>query len=187
MTQPTSSPSETGRLVFFNGPPSSGKTSLVDELQHQLDEPWFHLSLDDFRSGIADQWWLADDGQLFERVLRGYLASLYAMVLAGLDVTAEAVITPGRRRLYETTFGETPITLIGVVCPLEVATEREGSRGDRQCGPIDLDADAYAAVHAGLLYDTEINTSKEEPSALARALALHFDRLQSSSFRSHLT
>lgn len=187
MTQPTSSPSKTGRLVLFNGPPSTGKTSLVDELQHQLNDPWFHLSLDDFRSGIAGQWWLADDGQLFDRVMTSYLGSLHAMVVAGLDVMAETVITPSRRRLYETTFGEIPITLIGVMCPLEVAIDREGARSDRHRGPIDLDADAYAAVHTGLSYDTQIDTAKEGPSELARALALHFDRLRSSSFRSHLT
>jgi chloramphenicol 3-O phosphotransferase len=187
MTQPTSSPSKTGRLVLFNGPPSSGKTSLVDELQRQLDGPWFHLSLDDFRSGIADQWWITDDGQLFDRVMTGYLGSLHAMVVAGLDVMAETVITPGRRGLYETTFGETPITLIGVMCPLAVATEREGARSDRQRGPIELDADAYAAVHAGLSYDMAIDTTKEGPIELARALALHFDGLRSSSLRSHQT
>jgi chloramphenicol 3-O phosphotransferase len=186
MTHRTSTPS-IGRLVLFNGPPSSGKTSLVDELRNQLSEPWFHLSLDDFRSGIDDRWWLQDDAELFDRVMTGYLASLHAMVAAGLDVMAETVITPGRRRLYETTFAETLMTLVGVMCPLDVATEREGARDDRQRGPIDLDADAYAAVHAGLSYDTEIDTTKEGPVELARAFALQVGEFRSSSFRSHLT
>lgn len=119
--------------------------------------------------------------------MTGYLGSLHAMAGAGPDILAETAITPGRRRLYETTFAETPITLIGVMCPREVAIEREGARTDRQRGPIQLDADAYAAVHDGLSYDTQIDTTKEGPHELARALALHFDGHRSSSIRSHLT
>src|SRR5664280_571179 len=126
-----------GRVVLFNGPPSSGKTNLVRSLIQSIGEPWFHLSLDGFRSGLADQWWVNDDGHLFHQVMVGYLASLREMALAGSDVLAEAVITPARRALYESTFGETPIVLIGVQCPLEVAMQRDSNRTDRLRGPID--------------------------------------------------
>lgn len=175
-----------GRIALFNGPPSSGKTSLVSSLRDVLAEPWFHLSLDDFRSGFSERWWTEDDGQLFERVMAGYLGSLVQIANAGIDVLAESVITPSRQRLYETTFGEIPIALIGVQCPLEVAMEREQARGDRRRGPIDLDADDYMAVHAGLSYDLEVSTTAVNPKDLAEAVAPQFDRLIPSPFGSHL-
>ena len=174
-----------GRLAFFNGPPSCGKTSLVDALQHQIAEPWFHLSLDDFRSGYTNRWWFESDDRRFELLLSGYLASLGEMVLAGNDVLAEAVITPGRRHLYDGTFGDLPMVLIGVTCPLEVAVLREATRTDRRGGPIDLPADYFAAVHNGLSYDLEVDTAKIGPTELAVELIPKFKRLVASSFENH--
>jgi chloramphenicol 3-O phosphotransferase len=151
-----------------------------------LATPWFHLSLDDFRSGFSSRWWIEDDGQLFERVMVGYLGSLVQIANAGSDVLAESVITPTRQPLYESIFGAIPIALIGVQCPLEVAIERERARGDRRRGPIDLDAEEYMAVHAGLSYDLEVSTAAASPTDLAVAVAPQFDRLIPSPLSSHL-
>jgi len=175
-----------GRVVLFNGPPSSGKTSLVNSLREEMAEPWFYLSLDDFRSGFSERWWFEDRGQLFERVMSGYLGSLLQMSKAGVDVLAESVITPARQHLYESTFGETPMLLIGVMCPLDVAIEREGARNDRLRGPIELDAQEYDAVHAGLSYDIEVSTTAGNPSELAVELAARIGLLVASPFSDHL-
>ena len=175
-----------GRVVLFNGPPSSGKTSLVEALQRQLAAPWFHLSLDDFRSGISPRWWLEDNGTLFERLMGGHLRSLREMGLSGIDVLAEAVITPARRREYQAIFIDLPIVLIGVTCPVEVAREREEGRIDRRRGPIALGAEEFAAVHAGLAYDYEVSTTTGDPAQLALELATKLDALNPSSFKRHL-
>jgi chloramphenicol 3-O phosphotransferase len=159
----------------------------VDALQAVLAAPWFHLSLDDFRSGFSERWWIDDDGQLFERVMAAYLGSLRQIARAGIDVLAESVITPARQRLYESTLGETPTVLVGVQCPIEVAIERERTRSDRPRGPVYLDADEYIAVHAGLSYDLEVVTTSDRPTDLAVALAAQFGHLKFSTFRSHLT
>ena len=175
-----------GRIALFNGPPSSGKTSLVTALQDITAEPWFHLSLDDFHSGIIDRWWLDDAGQLFVQLISGYLRSLHEMALAGINVMAEAVIIPERRSLYQDNFGDTPIVLIGVNCPLDVAMHREQSRSDRRIGPIDLPADYFKAVHTGLIYDFEVATDTGSPTELAANMLSDFNRLQPSRFESHL-
>jgi chloramphenicol 3-O phosphotransferase len=175
-----------GRLAFFNVPPSSGKTSLVESLQLTIAEPWFHLSLDDFRSGYSNRWWIESDDQRFELLLSGYLGSLREMALAGNDVVAEAVMTPERRPLYESTFGDLPILLIGVKCPLEVARRREAIRTDRRGGPIDLPSDYFLAVHEGLSYDLEVETSVKNPTELAAEVIPQFLRLVASNFHSHL-
>jgi chloramphenicol 3-O phosphotransferase len=176
----------TGRVVLFNGPPSSGKTSLVTSLQRLSAEPWFHLSLDDFHTGYVEQWWVKDEGVMFDRLVAGYLASLRELALAGNDVLAEAVITPGRRGLYETTFGATPVVLVAVRCPFELAVERELRRGDRRGGPIDLPDDYFAAVYGALTYDFEIDTSRGEPDELAAGMMATLSSLPSSPFASHV-
>jgi chloramphenicol 3-O phosphotransferase len=174
-----------GHIAFFNGPPSSGKTSLVNSLRESLADPWFHLSLDDFRAGYSEQTWANDHADLFDRVLAGYLASLREMALLGHDILAEAVITPSRQSLYESSLGEMPIVLVGVRCDWEVAVQRESDRTDRRHGPIDLPLEDYVAVHAGLIYDFEVDTSSESPEDLATKLVLLFGSLTSSSFASH--
>jgi chloramphenicol 3-O phosphotransferase len=151
-----------------------------------MAEPWFHLSLDDFRSGFSERWWLEDRGQLFDQVMSGYLGALLQMAKAGMDVLAESVIAPARRPLYESTFGETPMVLIGVMCPLDVAIERERVRSDRRRGPIELDANEYEAVHAGLSYDLEVSTAAGNPTDLAVGLAARIGLLSPSPFRSHV-
>jgi chloramphenicol 3-O phosphotransferase len=187
MTGAATSSTAPGRVVLFNGPPSSGKTSLVNALVDQRAEPCFHLSLDDFRMGIAERSWLDDDGTLFEGLITGYLGSLRAVALAGIDVMAEAVMVPARRSRYAEIFGELPVIVIGVRCPLDVATQRERDRTDRRGGPIDFPADYFGAVYSGLTYDYEIATDTGDPSGLAATVAANLDRLVATSFSSHLS
>jgi chloramphenicol 3-O phosphotransferase len=185
MGDATITSSTIGLVVLFNGPPSSGKTSLVGSLRQKLSEPWFHLSLDDFRSGYFEQWWDNDDGRLFNRVMEGYLASLREMAVTGNDVLAESVITPSRQEIYGSVFGDLPIVLIGVHCDREVAIHRERSRSDRRRGAIDLPLEEYEEVHTGLAYDFNVDTSNESAEDLATELAANFRSLPSSSFASH--
>ena len=174
-----------GRVVLFNGPPSSGKTSLVRSLQRELSEPWFHLSLDNFRSGYSEQWWDIDNGRLFHRVMNGYMASLRELAVTGNDVLAEAVITPSRQELYRLVFGDLPVVLIGVHCDRDVAIHRERIRTNRRRGAIDLPLLEYEDVHTGLVYDVNVDTSSESPEELAARMAVNFRSLPSSSFASH--
>lgn len=176
----------TGRVLLLNGPPSSGKTSLVNALQQEIAEPWFHLSLDDFRSGFSETWWTADDGRLFDQVMSGYVGSMREMALAGNDVLSEVVISPDRRHLYERSYGELAIVLIGVRCPIDVAVQREKLRSDRRRGPIDLNPHEYAAVHSGLRYDVEVSTTSRTPNELAVELVKQLEGITPSSFAGHV-
>jgi chloramphenicol 3-O phosphotransferase len=169
---PAGSPDRAGRVVLLNGPPSCGKTSLALSLVGLPDEePWFHRSLDDLRHGYADRFWIVDDGTLFGRTMRGYLALLRTMALGGGDIVAEAVITPDRTALYASSLRDVPVILVGVHCPLALAIERERARTDRLQGPLELPAEAVAAVHADMDYDLELDTSTEGPDVLAATLA----------------
>jgi len=170
------------RVVLLNGPPSCGKTTVARALQRTLAEPWFHRSLDDFRAGYLDEHWRSDDGTLFDRVVAGYLPSLRALALAGNSLIAEAVITPTRVGIYVETFRDLDVTLIGIRCPLEVAVERERARTDRLNGPIELPADAFAAVHAGMGYDLDIDTSTSTAEVIADAIVSYIHEATPTAF-----
>ena len=159
-----------GRVVLLNGPPSCGKTTLARAMLPLFGAPWFHRSLDDFRAGYLEQFWREDDGRLFERVVVGYLGALRAMALAGNDVIAEAVITRDRTPLYADAFTGIPLVLVGVRCELMTAIGRENVRDDRLRGPLVLPADAFAAVHAGLDYDVDVDTTTATPDVLAASV-----------------
>ena len=44
-----------GNVILLNGCSSAGKTSLALELQKQLEAPYQHISLDQFRDGFPPQ------------------------------------------------------------------------------------------------------------------------------------
>ncbi|MGC1239147.1 MAG: AAA family ATPase [Acidimicrobiales bacterium] len=176
-----------GRIALLNGPPSVGKTGLALSLQRAFTTPWFHRSLDDFRHGYLDRFWTEDDGTLFNRVMAGYLNAISEMARAGNDVIAEAIISPSRRELYKSILRDLPVVLIGVHCPLSVAIRREQSRTDRLNGPIDLPPEAFAAVHAGIDYDLEVDTSIRSLDDLAFELVSRIQGLVPRAFTDYET
>jgi chloramphenicol 3-O phosphotransferase len=162
--------SSPGWIVLLNGTSSAGKSTLARALHELLPEPYYYRSLDHFRQGYADRYWLADDGTLFRRVMHAYLLSLRALASLGHNVIAEAVITPDRLDMYLSLFTECPVFLVGVRCPLEVAQRREWARTDRFSGPLDLAALNADQVHAHGHYDLEVDTSLCKPGEAARRI-----------------
>ena len=43
-----------GRIIFLNGTSSSGKSSIAQELQKLLREPYVHMSVDGFLHGVHE-------------------------------------------------------------------------------------------------------------------------------------
>ena len=171
-----------GRVLLLNGPPSCGKTTLVLALQEVLGEPWVRWSLDDCLAGFRRDFLRSDDGSVFERALRGYLGALRSMALAGNDVVAEAVITWPRVPWYAEAFEGLAVTLVGVRCDLQVARRRERERTDRVAGPLELPEDKFAAVHAGMDYDLEVDTSTSSAAEVAGDLAIRLRQVRPTAF-----
>ena len=134
--------------------------------------PIFYRSLDHFLVGYPKAW-RREDASLFWKVTTGYVHSLAALVRAGCDVVAEAVIIPEQADLYRQALADTPVLLVGVRCRLEVAQRREAARTDR--GKVDLDVPWFESVHH-VPYDAEVDTSDDlSPSLLAAPLVQLFD------------
>lgn len=155
-----------GRIIFLNGIPNAGKTTLAAAVQAALDDPYWHLSLDDFLRGYTPRHRLGPNPPEFTRVMHGYLRSLRQLALCGIDIIAEAVLSPERLDTYLDLFGDLPVLLVGLHVPLEEAHRRERQRTDR-LAPYEVTAQDFAWVHAHGLYDLELDTARLTPAAAA--------------------
>lgn len=101
--------------------------------------------------------------------MKGYLGALRSLALAGIDLIAEAVITPERVDDYETAFKNLPVLMVAVRCPIEVARQREAARAARRRGPAELPAAAFEAVYGAIRYDVELD-SRGSPESVVSTL-----------------
>jgi chloramphenicol 3-O phosphotransferase len=151
----------TTRIVFLNGTPSSGKSTLARALHPRLDQPTYYRSLDDFLLGIQARHWSSPEvPTLFADMREAWLAGLREIALRGYPVLSESVIFPADGPHYDDLFGEFDMVLIGVRCPLAVAVEREAGRSDRRTSRVDLDVPGFDDVHRHD-YELEVDTSVE--------------------------
>jgi chloramphenicol 3-O phosphotransferase len=194
-------PAGPGHVILLNGASSSGKSSVAWHLQRLLAEPHLYAGIDSFtpmlrpdghigmsfeqrtndNAGGPDaplRWVFPErDGEPValefrergHRLIRGMHRALAALALVGNDVIFEHVL------LYEAwrddiidALDGIEVYCVGVRCPIEVIEERESARGNRVVGQARAH---HEAVHAGMRYDIEVDTSKLSPEAAAEAIA----------------
>lgn len=159
------------RIVFLNGAPSTGKTTLARALHASLPGPVFYQSLDDFRSSIRPEFWIHGRVPgLFDRLVDTYVSCLREVAAHGLDVVAESLILPADLPRYAEMFGD--FTLIGITCPLPEIRRREAQRTDRYNGFLEPDVPTYEAVNS-IEYELLIDTSTEPTSTSLERILRH--------------
>ena len=160
---------QAGKIIFLNGASSAGKSSLARALQAQLDEPFWHWSIDHvlasgtlprelFATGRFE--WAALRPAFFE----GFHRSLPALASAGNDLIVEHIVesADGMRLLVEL-LAPFDVFYVGVRCPLPELERRERERGDRRLGSAREDD---ATTHAFGRYDFEV-LATSDPGELA--------------------
>ncbi|WP_152363684.1 phosphotransferase-like protein [Microlunatus speluncae] len=170
-------------VIFLNGAPSAGKSSTARALHERLEQPHFYIGLDEFRCGYLDRVWLADHGNLFQRMVDVYLQTLAVLVRSGHDVIAEAMLTPANEARYLELFADLPVVFVGITCDFDVMVAREAVRGDRRRGPIDLDLPEVHTLHDHGCYDGTVDTTSITPDQAAeRILPVLADPPRPSAF-----
>ena len=114
--------------------------------------------------------WQAVDQDLFDRMVAGYIRSLQAMAISGHQVVAESVVMPRLLDLHLSTFSKTPVTFVGVRCPLDVLLARESARTDRRLVREGWFRAEYDKVHAHGEYDMEVDSSSQSPDEEVEAI-----------------
>lgn len=156
-----------GTILIINGTSSSGKTSLVRELQKRLDAPFLDAGLDRFLWMLPHRYldrplWddvlgLADAaGETGHTLISGMHHAILALALSGNNVVADHVLVEPRW-VAECAhlFASQPAYLIGLNCALEVLEQRELDRKDRTLGQA---RKQFGLVHAHGEYDLMVDS-----------------------------
>lgn len=178
-----------GRVIFLNGPSSSGKTTLAHVLQERLSHPYLHVGIDkligmmpshlnNWEGGKADEgfWWKSaydGDDNLLQHIQLGPYARKISQLLKsivitmldnGFNVIIDEVCVGEHSSLvdWKSALANYSVLYVGVNASVDKLEEREKARGDRILGSA---RGQWMEVHQDASYDVEINTdeiSREE-------------------------
>ncbi|MFF4262628.1 chloramphenicol phosphotransferase CPT [Streptomyces virginiae] len=171
-------------MIILNGGSSSGKSGIVRCLQSVLPDPWLAFGCDAFvdtlpavmreaEEGIE----IAADGTVsvgatFRALEAAWTEGIVTMARAGARIIIDDVFLGGAasQQRWRKALGDVPVLWVGVRCDGAVAAGREIARGDRVRGMAAAQADA---VHRGVTYDIEVDTTRAESLECARIIASH--------------
>src|SRR5689334_15038637 len=168
-----------GTIIFLNDTSSSGKTSLLHELQDQLPEPFLDMGIDRFIFMLPKRYLnrpLWDDvlgtaihaGTSGRVLFSGMHHAIAAAAKQGNNVIADHVFV---ERIWAEEcaklFGHLNAYLMGIQCPLNVLEQRERDRKDRTLGQARAQIDV---IHKYTTYDLEVDTSILAPKQCAEQI-----------------
>jgi chloramphenicol 3-O phosphotransferase len=171
-------------MIILNGGSSSGKSGIVRCLQAVLPDPWPAFGVDSFVDALPAKMQSSDagleiaaDGRVsvgaeFRALEAAWTEGIVAMARAGARIIVDDVFLGGAasQQRWQKALGGLAVLWVGVRCESAVAAGREIARGDRVQGMAASQADA---VHRGVTYDVEVDTTHTESLACARTIAAH--------------
>lgn len=163
--------SEETSIIILNGASSSGKTTLCRALQDVLPEPYILLEEDRFVYGTYHPKYLQPGSveAIFRKTMLGYYRSLRAFALSGHQVLADTgFYSLDLVKMCILELSDMPVWLIGVHCSLDELERREALRADREPGTA---REQYETIHAHMLYDMTVDTSKGDATQCANEIA----------------
>ena len=197
-------PMSKGSIILLNGTSSAGKTTLARAIQDVSRTPVQHISLDQFRDGLAGRYRGMNShdnepgtrglnivpvngmtqlrfGDVGLLMLRGMRRAASAFAATGIDVVVDdLILEPDFLRDYLEVFAGFEVTFVGVHCDLDTLLAREQERPGRFPGTA---AAHLKQVHAGCDYDVEVDTGSATPRECAeRVLAASRDRRSPCAF-----
>lgn len=171
-----------GTIIVLNGTSSSGKSSIVEALQNDLEEPYLDAGLDRFLWMLPDRYLerpLWDEvlglavmaGAAGNQLVRGMHRAIAALSIAGCSIVADHVLVePAWRLDLLDQLAALQAYLVGVQCPLEILEARERTRKNRTLGQAKAQ---FPIVHLGMIYDLEVNTAELSVQACSEKIRRH--------------
>ena len=181
---------------MLNGSSSAGKTTLAQAIAALSERPVQHISLDQFRDGMAVRFRGMNAragepgarglnvvpiaggkqtalrfGDVGRDTLRGMRRAVAAFATVGIDVVVDdLLVEPAFLADYLEVLPGQAVTFVGVYCDLATVAGREAARPGRFPGTA---AAHWATVHDGCRYDVEVDTALLTPRQCAeRVLAV---------------
>ena len=170
------------QVIVLNGGSSSGKSGIARCLQAVLPDPWLVMAIDSLIEAMPASMQIsaagiefAPDGGVvigpeFRALEAAWMEGVAAMARAGARVIVDDAFVgaAASQRRWREHLGSLPVLWVGVRCDSRVAAGREIARGDRTPGMAAAQAEA---VHDGVVYDLEVDTTHAEALACARIIA----------------
>lgn len=176
-------------LILLNGTSSAGKTTLAKALQDALPTPYLLVGIDTVVFALPPRYFndAAHWGEVYQyryvgdrlteiniqpygdRLVRGLHRAIAGLARSGLDVIVDHVLSePAWVADLDDSWAGLDLLRVGVLCPVEIAEERERARGNRTLGWARAHVDV---VHAHVRYDVTVDTSLAKPSECAATVA----------------
>jgi len=184
-----------GQIVILNGPPRSGKSSIVSVIQETFDGPWMNLGVDVFVRDVTPARYRPGMGlrpgeakHPVAALVPVFYAALYESIAAhsrlGLNVVVDVghhdSNVPGILRDSARRLRGLPVLFVGVRCPIEIIMRRRnvgqaGREGEYATGsaaePIPVPVRLWQEeVHRPGIYDVEVDTSMLSPEQCAELI-----------------
>ncbi|WP_336215354.1 chloramphenicol phosphotransferase CPT [Nonomuraea sp. LPB2021202275-12-8] len=172
------------QVIVLNGGSSSGKSGIARCLQAILPDPWLAFSVDTLVDAMPASMQGSDagidfalDGHVtvgpeFQTMDAAWAAGIAAMARSGARIIVDDVFLGGAasQQRWRNALAGLDVLWVGVRCDSAVAAGREVARGDRVTG---MAASQAEAVHHGVAYDQEVDTTHTESMECARFIAVH--------------
>lgn len=169
------------QVILLNGGSSSGKSSIARCLQGLSPQPWLLTGCDTFVDALPPAMQHSPDGigfaadgavtvgETFRNLEAAWMTGVAATVMAGARVIIDDVFLGGAssQQRWQQALRGLDAVWVGVRCDSTVAAQREAARGDRVIGMAALQAEA---VHAGVQYDVEVDTTYDDSTLCARSI-----------------
>ena len=143
-----------GRIIFFEGVSSSGKTTLAKALQARLPEPFFWLAGDTIWE-MAPEKFKNDMEVIFPKIDAATINTIKLFSDLGIDAIVDMVPVIKSNRKFAKMLRQCPVLYVNVTCPPEELRRREQARGDRQVG---LGESQLAGLSPQRTYDIIVDT-----------------------------
>lgn len=185
-----------GKVILLNGCSSAGKTTLAMALQSMSNEPFQHVALDHFRDGLPAALRGLNSpkgdpgsrglnvvpeirngksvtsikfGDYGEKVLKVMRRTVSQLASAGCSVVVDDILFERKYLLdYAKVLETSSSWLVAVKCDLDTVREREAKRAGRFPGTADSH---FESIHDhGVVYDMEVDTSRQSASDLAKEI-----------------
>jgi chloramphenicol 3-O phosphotransferase len=157
-------------IIFLNGCTSSGKSSIAAALQARLVAPYLRMGIDDAFSTVPPKYHQHKEGFFFDRderglvrlnmgpvgraALRAHRHGAAAAARSGANLILDEVLLPGMLADWLALLDGLDVFMAGVRCELGELERRE-----------------IALVHADVVYDIEVDTTRSDAEASAAAIA----------------